>query len=621
MVCLRARTRHGSLALILLLGPTAMSRSVLLSLLALLGLTLAGGLLRTRGLDHLLPAHVEPDAHIVVQVDLMERGAEAPEHDPNYGKYPHLVAWATRALTTAEAWDLGREASVEEHLARATAPYLRVRWTVALLSLLAIPVTYLLGRVFLTRPAALLAASAAVTSLLALWFAAQARPHGAVMAFPALAVLGCLALHRRRDAVGYALAGAGCALAVASLQSGVATLLPLAFTHILVSRDAWRRGKRAALHAQLPLLLPIGLVALAIVGGYPFLFAGHSADAGEVELKGTTVHQAGHLIFLDLFNGRGFVTMLWELWSHDPALFVGGLLGIGAALVRRLRRGGSASRASRFELWIVLAYAVPYFAVIGLYQRSYERFLLPLLPFLAVLSAYGLSAIVEWARAASRSPAQPLARGRLAGASLLVALWIGYPALAAVRLTNARVAPSTHERAAAWVAEEDVPRTRSVLLTPATCLPLFHDTTDLPGRMQMHLRASLWPYYQLRTFGGDSPEPKVELAWMDLRTKADRKRAQQRPAAYLDSLRAELIVLEVYVGGRNHPLLESLRVALLARGERLARFSPDRDPDRSDQPIGYQVETIPERIHRSWRILQAESEGPVIEVYRWPGGR
>jgi len=598
-----------------------MSRSALLSLLALLGLTLVGGLLRTRGLDHLLPAHVEPDAHIVVQVELMERGAEAPERDPNYGKYPHLVAWATRALTTREAWDLGREASQEEHLARAAAPYLRVRWAVALLSLLVIPATYLLGRVFLTRPAALLAASAAVTSLLALWFAAQARPHGAAVAFPALAVLGCLALHRRRDAVGYALAGAGCALAVASLQSGVATLLPLAFTHVLVSRDAWRRGQRAALPAQLPLLLPLGLLAVAILGGYPFLFAGDPAGAGEVDLKGTTVHQAGHLIFLDLFNGRGFATMLWELWSHDPALFVGCLLGLGVALVQRLRGSVSPRRATRAELWIVLAYAVPYFVVIGLYQRSYERFLLPLLPFCAVLSAYGLSAVVTWARAASSSAARPRARVRLTGAFLLVGLWIGYPALAALHLAEARAAPSTYERAAAWVAQEDTPRTRSVLLTPSTCLPLFHDTTDLPGRVQMHLRASLWPYYQLRTFGGDSPGPKVELAWMDLRTKADRTWAQQRPAAYLDSLQAELIVLEVFVGGRNHPLLENLRDALLARGERLARFSPDRDPERSDQPIGYQVETISERIHRSWRVLQAESEGPVIEVYRWPSGR
>ncbi len=592
-----------------------MSRSALVSLFALLGLTLVGGLLRMRGLDHLLPSHVEPDAHIVVQVDLMERGVEAPERDPNYGKYPHLVAWATRALTTREAWDLGREAPLEEHLARAASPYVRVRWAVALLSLFAIPVTYRLARVFLTRPAALLAASAAVTSLLALWFAAQARPHGAAVAFPALAVLGCLAMHRRRDAVGYALAGAGCGLAIASLQSGVATLLPLAFTHLLVSRDAWRRGRGAALRAQLPLLLPLGLVALAIVGGYPFLFAGHPADAGEVELKGTTVHQAGHLIFLELFNGRGFVTMLWELWSHDPALFVGCLLGLGAALTVRLRGGAPLSRAGRVELWIVLAYAVPYFVVIGLYQRSYERFLLPLLPFLAVLGAYGLSAIVAWARRSAG------ARGRLAGASLLVALWVGYPALAAVRLGSARIAPSTHERAAAWVLGNDAARTSPVLLTPSTCLPLFHDTAGLEGRVQMHLRASLWPYYQLRTFGGNSPEPEVELAWMDLRGKADRKRAQAQPVAYLDSLGAELIALEVYVGGRNLPLLERLRDALLARGELLVRVSPDRDPDRSDQPIGYQVETIPERIHRSWRILQAESEGPVIEIYRWPADR
>jgi hypothetical protein len=63
---------------------------------------------RARGTAWLLPMHVSPDEHVFAeQLDLMRRGAAAPELDPRYGYYPHLVprvAWlATIASLTGDA--------------------------------------------------------------------------------------------------------------------------------------------------------------------------------------------------------------------------------------------------------------------------------------------------------------------------------------------------------------------------------------------------------------------------------------------------------------------------------------------------------------------------------------
>src|SRR5258705_138284 len=80
-----------------------------------------------------------------------------------------------------------------------------------------------------------------------------------------MGVLACMRLRRRGGVAEYALAGVSVAAAIACLQSGLATLLPLAAAHVGVVRE---RGRSR--HALL--LVPLACVALACIAFYPFLF-------------------------------------------------------------------------------------------------------------------------------------------------------------------------------------------------------------------------------------------------------------------------------------------------------------------------------------------------------------
>jgi 4-amino-4-deoxy-L-arabinose transferase-like glycosyltransferase len=80
-----------------------------------------------------------------------------------------------------------------------------------------------------------------------------------------LAVAAAVRLRRRPDLTGYLLCGLTGALAVGSLQSGVAVLLPFAAAFALRER-----AERRWLEPKL--LIPLSLMALSVRGFWPFAF-------------------------------------------------------------------------------------------------------------------------------------------------------------------------------------------------------------------------------------------------------------------------------------------------------------------------------------------------------------
>jgi len=573
------------------------SRANLVGLAALVALALA---LRLRGLDFFLPLLPDPDANIVRQVELMEQQSPRPEQHTGYVSYPHLIARAVTLFSSAQSWDNPPPAlSIEQHLARAGAPFRRVRQVVAIMSLLAVPATWLLARNYLSPAWSLLAASAMVTSLLTVCFAQQARPHAASMAFPALAVLSCIALRRRGTVVAYLLAGCACGLALGALQSGVAVLIPLAVAHTLSSGTAgWR---------HLRLLLSLAMVALCLYAFYPFLFtSGADNTLGPVGLADSTLTQGGHKLFLHLFNGRGLPTVVWWLWSYEPALVIGSALGTAAWLARLATGHSSGARAGASDHLVVLSYAVPYFAVLLLYGRTFERFLLPLLPFLACLSAYGLHAV--WHTLAG----QPRL-GRLAPwpAALLIALWVGFPALAAERLTHARAAPSTVELAGDWLRQHTTPGVDRIVLGFALQVPLYGDPAEISKIRKLGMRNLPWVWYQKQVFHRAPPDPRYLLIPLPFSRKSAAQIARF-PGEFLAAQNALCFVTQVYAS--RVPVFEALRDTLQRTSILVARFSPDDDAENL-LPIGYQGDLVPGREHMSTRVLRAHRAGPVIEIF------
>jgi len=583
-----------------------MPRSLPLLILLAAAVLAGSAVLRFTGLDWLLPSLIEQDAHIPVQVRLMEGGATDAARPLDWGTYPHLVARLTQWLTPAEEWvppAAGDDVALELHLARARWPVLRVRLVVALLSLLAVPASWLLARRFLTPGWSLLAAALVGTSLLAVHFGTQARAHGAALGLDVLAVLACMRLARRGGVADYALAGLAVAAAIACLQSGLATLPPLAVAHLRAVR-----GRGVSRHVLLA--IPLACIALALLAFYPFLFeASRGEDGARLAVEGGVLVLAKHQVFLDLFNGLGFVVLGRALWEWEPALCVG---AVGGTIMLWLaRRGPSADAARRSDRLVMLAFVLPYALVIGLYQRSYERFLLPLVPFLALLAAWGVARLAETLRSlASR-------RALVVPAAVLL---LGFPTLVAARLVALRLAPSTLQQAAAWVEEHAEPASGRVLLGRPLTLPLFKSHASLALDAGQRLDRGLgWASYQSAVLGEARPQPAFHVSWI---AEPDEPALQaalaQGPRRWVTSLPADIGIIEPCVDESVSLTLAVVTAALRDSCERLARLSPDGEPDAHGTRLAYQDEAAGAVVPMAWRVLHAARCGPVLEIFRLP---
>ncbi len=120
------------------------------------------------------------------------------------------------------------------------------------------------------------------------------------------------------------------------------------------------------------------------------------------------VRHAGSVPYTTQYVGT--IPVVYELeqlvlWGLGPLLGVAALAGVGAAAAR-------ARRGARAE-WLLLAFAVPLFALTASFEVRFPRYLLPLYPLLAVWAAVWLDA---WA---TRARVGRIARAAVIGATAL----------------------------------------------------------------------------------------------------------------------------------------------------------------------------------------------------------
>jgi len=564
------------------------SARLLLVLGLLFGATIG---LRLTGLGFGVPVWEEPDPDIPGHVDLVREGWSVAAVEEPDEQYPHLIADLARWLPARPpAAGPGAPGDLAGHLAAAAHTHVQVRFLVALVASLAIPLTFLLARRFVRDGWALFAAALMATSLLHQSFAQQARPH----AFAATLMLAAVLAHLRLLGDGswraYALAAAATALALGSLHYGVAVLLSALVAHAL------RGGGARFLDRRLLLAVAISLAAIPLF--YPFLFE----RVGQARaLEGGSVRLAEHAVDLSQFYGRGFAVIAQSLWNYEPLLCVLLPLAALALLFQRERVDGRA-------LAVVLAFALPYLLAIGLFERTYERFVLPLLPYLAVFAAWGAQ---RWA---ARLGAQVVALG--CGLALVL------PSCACAKLAWLRCRPDTLVEAAQWLEARGGDETMYVSAAPpALDLPLLRKPDGLLfyGK-RPKLPLSPWTAWQARMEPGALDAPTYDLRWL----VAPRGAAAADLPAYFESLGPALFLIEVYEQRTNHPLQVRVREALRAKGERLARFSPDLDPQASELELFFQLsdhfndDELVTWPHFTLRLLRARSLGPVLEVWRVP---
>ena len=562
---------------------------------------------RLVGLDFLLPGLVEPDNNIALQAELLGRGEPQPEADWRFGSYPLLVARCAVALPRASAMPEAG-AGLEEHLRAASSWILRARLAVALLSVLIVPGTYFLARRFLGPGWSLFAAALMVASLLDTSFAQQARPHAPLASMTVLALLAALRLRRAPTPAAYVVAGLATGAAVGTLHNGLAVLPALAAAWLLRRRE---RG----LASGVWILATLAIAGVWIWRLYPTLYAGleRVRGGGDLDLGQRRLAQGEHEIFLVDFDGSGFRLTLEALWLYEPVLL--SLAGVGLArAAAALASGARMAREGARDLTVVLAFALPYLAVLGAFARTLERFTLPLLPPLACLAAYGGAGL-----AALAARALPAGRPRRVAAFAVALALLAFPAAATAKLALARSRPSTLEEAARFLRGRAIPSER-VLLTPGLDLPLFSSAEALRTNRalfrdpQSYPRITNWFRHECRALEQglelDPAEARWNLLWVPSRPLLPGGEAAV--AEHLKRYAGDWLVLEVFGPDRRQPFMDALRRAAATRGPCVARFEPE-----SDAPAYFAYEDIdfPPRWHRALRTMRIERTGPVIEIF------
>lgn len=536
---------------------------------------------------------MESDGGILVrQVALIEEGSADPWREDAWSYYPHLVS-RVAALTTRASEAPGPSASVEEHLAFASSPHLRVRRTVAWLSLLIVPATYLLARRLLSARGAFLAAALVAFSQLDVCVSQEARAHGPAAAFSTFAVLACLRLRERPTRHAYLLAALAAGAAIGTLQSGVAVLLPLLAAHLLRERTAPGAARGSLLAGAIAGALAV--LALCVLVLYPFTFRERSAtDASELYMRPDGNAQFfGHTIFLEQFDGRGFAHVWGTLAAFDPVLLALALGGIALwlALDRRFTR----------PLLVALAYALPYLVVIGLYERTYERFVVQLLPFLACAAAWGIE------RLASPRPRVFFAA---AGAALAV------PFASAIALGSLRRAPDTAEVAGRWIAEH-VKADERVALLPYADVPLVRTRAAIDDALGLGEAPKLqvlspWMNHQTRRVESLPAAPRFDLRTPRVARKVERELAEADPIAYFKARGERYVVVPVTASNGGWEVLTTIHRAMRERATLVARI-----PAGDGIPLDAGDSSSWWRRAWTWSLLAGDATiGDVLEIYR-----
>lgn len=551
-------------------------------LLALCLIVLAALGLRLASSGRLLPEFREPDAFETLEMQYQQGDPAIVKHVVFHERYPWLLAWSLAIIPHEPA---PADATLEEHLEIASQPYERVRIAVALLATLQVLLTWFLARRFLSTSASLVACVLIGSSLLHMLFSVQARPHGAHAGLALLSLIASLRLMEQAGAWRAVLATAASAAAIATLQLGYSTIPPLGLACLLAVGRSWRW------RISMALCLPVAavLIAQAWYTNRPYIDADglHMASASG----------GGHTLFLSQMDFLGSLRGAQMFFEHDPLFAILSAAGLAGALIAAWPRWRSADALLRSRWCVAAGFALPYLAVITIQGEVYERFLMPLLPFLALFGAWAFFMVYSLHRIL-----QPIA----------VLLLLGPCLIGALRFARVARAQNGYEQAAAWISAHAAPGDR-IVHTPDLCLPLLHTREAIEVQMADPASANM-PWI---TYSATIPALRADALAYDIRPfpaklslpgfGPDRERMRQ----WLQESGARWLVIEISQRNARRPILKSLEDAARELGE-LAFVSRGSGPGIVGQgALDYQA--IEEH---ALRQVDQSCAGPLIRVYR-----
>jgi hypothetical protein len=567
---------------------------------------------RIAGLDWMLPHSPEPDRHLTNQVGFLWNGGDPWSAPRQFYFYPALIS-RTVALTPPPK--VPQDADIAHHLRAASEGVLRVRLLAALAGVLTIPLTYALARRFLQPWPALLAAGLLGTSYLFNLLSVQARPHAILACISLAAVLSNLALRAKAGLGAYFASGILAALAVGCLQNGAFVLPSLLCAHWLADK------RRGFLKALVPAAIPIALVLLSLLSFYPFL----ASESGEADapreftdytVRDGAIELGNQRLRLERFDGSGFARILDYLLWNDPVLLALCALGVAIGIPAMFLGWRRLPRERRADLAVVLAYAVPHYLVLGSYRHTWGRFLLPLLPFAAVLAAFAATSALAWIASHIASPRWRSALMALGALSLAA-----FPSFAWHRFGVLRRRPDTLEQAAAWLEANAQRGSDTVLVQRTLDLPLYSTPEALDASESDFPRSSYapdshrkWSFHQTRIDPSIGSEHGWKLAYTPFNP---RRRKQLSTPEQVESTLSELAARYVVVEDSSRTAILPEESNLLAfarqRGHLVARFQPRTFTEPHYEWMDYQDARF-----AVLRTLRSSCFGPLIEIYELP---
>jgi hypothetical protein len=338
-----------------------------------LALVLAATLgLRLWGIKQGLPYiyNIDEAGHFVPKaVEMFSDGL-----NPRYFVNPPALTYVLHLVFAA--WFGGGDGVRREALSHPEQVYLVARVTVALLGAAAVWLLYLLGARLFDRRVALLAAALEAVAFLPVFYGHLALNDAATLLPLTLSLLGSAGVMlggRRRD---YALAGVGLGLACASKYTAGIALVPLAAAAGAHYLSAGPGGGRRALAG---VGLAGGCALAAFLLANPYALLDFQRFHSELVHQSSLAEEAQGK--LGAPKGGGLAYYLWSFtWGLGwaPALAA---LGGAVAIWRRDARAG----------WLLVPAPLLFLAFMGLQDRYFGRWLLPIFPIACLLAAcFGL---------------------------------------------------------------------------------------------------------------------------------------------------------------------------------------------------------------------------------------
>jgi Dolichyl-phosphate-mannose-protein mannosyltransferase len=546
--------------------------------------------LRLFGLRYGLPAVYNPD-----EVAIMSRALAFAKGDinPHNFLYPTLyfyVLFAWEGLTALLAVATGAVASFgafqREFFIDPTRVYVAGRLLTALLGTATVVATFALARRLAGPIAGLAAAAAIAASPLHVRDSHYVKHDVPVTLLIVLAYLAYERLWRVFPAE------AGTFESVRTSEvAWAAVLTGLAFsTHyyaiFLAIPLAWSAARRAASAGEA--LRRVGLAALVSAAIFflcsPFILVEPATAMRDI--------QANRQIVVDRAVdtlGYGETLMRYaDMLMRDalgwPLLV---FAAIGAAVTVR--------DEPRRALWL-LSFSIPFFLFIAATYPA-SRYLIPLVPFLAVLAGLGVAWIARWNQAAA-----------------LVVL----PALAVLPLmtsvaTDAFIRQTDTRTLAARFIEAHIPAGATILTQPYS-VPLEPTADSLREAVKRSGKA-LPTKTRLQIERNPYPAPAYRLVYLGLGLDADKlylplEALGSDPRGTIRAEHVAFVVLKRY--NDEAPAMQPLTAALARDGRRLAVFTPYRD--------GAAARPEPFLHNTDARITAAlERSGPVVEIWQLNG--